>query len=89
MNDRPLIPIPPEFHPVLRGLLEAEIAAGNAIREIGRDWPAKGSVLVRLWDPFHIQPAEAPSGATYLAVKDPHWWMDEYSAGQPPHLLIY
>ena len=89
MNDCPHIPIPPEFHPVLRVILEAEIAAGNSIREIGRDWPVKGSVLVRFWDPFHIQPSKAPAGATCLAVEDSHWWMDEYSAGNPPHLLIF
>ncbi|HNV74143.1 MAG: hypothetical protein IPF87_05320 [Gemmatimonadetes bacterium] len=80
--------IPPDLHPALRLLLDVELAAGNAIREVGRDFPVPGSLVVQLREPFRQKPVVLPDGVTHLAVNDPHWWMDEYRAGDPPHLLV-
>lgn len=80
--------IPPDLHPALRILLEAELAAGNVVREVGRGFPKPGSLLVQLRDPFKHRPAALPEGVTHVALNDPHWWMDEYQAGDPPHLLV-
>lgn len=77
------------LHPTLRTLLDAELAAGNAIREVGRDFPRPGSVLVRLQRPFLALPSPLPTGVTHTAVNDPHWWLGELSIGTPPHLLVH
>ncbi|MBK8095752.1 MAG: GNAT family N-acetyltransferase [Planctomycetes bacterium] len=77
------------LHPALRTILAAELAAGNAIRDVGRDFPKPGSVLVRLQQPFRALPSPLPDGVTFTAVNDPHWWMGELSAGTPPHLLVH
>ena len=81
-------PIPPDFHPALRAMLDAELAAGNVVREVGREFPERGSILVQLRHPFKARPAVLPPGVEHAAVNDPHWWMDEYRAGNPPHLLV-
>jgi hypothetical protein len=79
---------PADLHPSLRRLLEAELAAGNVIREIGRNFPDPGSLLVQLREPFKHRPDSLPDDVIHLALNDPHWWMDEYRAGHPPHLLV-
>lgn len=82
-------PLPqPHLHPALRAILDAEIAAGNTIREVGGGWPRRGSVFIRLRKPFQVRPEEVPAGVAYVAVNDPHWWREEYSIGEPPHLLV-
>ncbi|HEX5632159.1 MAG TPA: hypothetical protein VFX50_02990 [Gemmatimonadales bacterium] len=80
--------VPDELHPALRAMLAAELAAGNAVREVGRNFPEPGSVLVQLRHPFRARPTVLPDGVTHLAINDPHWWMDEFRAGDPPHLLV-
>jgi hypothetical protein len=80
--------IPPDFHPALRTMLDAELAAGNFVREVGREFPERGSILVQLRQPFRAAPAVLPPGVEHIHVNDPHWWMDEYRAGNPPHLLV-
>jgi hypothetical protein len=80
--------VPLDYHPALRALLEAELAAGNAISEVGRDFPLRGSVCVQLRGRFRAKPATWPAGVQHIPVNDPHWWMDELRAGDPPHLLV-
>ncbi len=80
--------VPADFHPSLRALLAAELAAGNTIREVGRDFPRPGSVLVRLTGRLRAKPTSLPAGVRHTPLNDPHWWMDEYTAGDPPHLLV-
>lgn len=80
--------VPVELHPALRGMLAAELAAGNAVREVGRNFPEPGSVLVQLRLPFRARPDLLPDGVTHVAIDDPYWWMDEFRAGDPPHLLV-
>jgi hypothetical protein len=80
--------VPPDFHPALRAMLDAELAAGNAVREVGREFPQPGSILVQLRDPFKAKPAVLDPAVEHLAINDPHWWLDEYRAGDPPHLLV-
>lgn len=80
-----MIEIPEEFHPQLRAMLDAELAIGNTIRSTSRDFPEPGSVLVQLAQPLRVAP---PEGVAHHAINDPHWWIDEYRAGDPPHLLV-
>lgn len=80
--------VPAEFHPALRAMLDAELAAGNLVREVGREFPARGSILVQLREPFKSRPPVLPPGVEHVAVNDPHWWMDEFRAGDPVHLLV-
>jgi hypothetical protein len=69
-------------------MLEREIVLGNAIRSITRGFPEPGSVLVQLREPLRSRPVPVATGVTHVAINDPHWWMDEYRAGVPPHLLV-
>ena len=80
--------IPDEFHPLLRQMLDQELAAGNTVRSVGRDFPEPGSILVQLSTPLRVAPPTPPVGVAHHPVNDPHWWMDEYRAGDPPHLLV-
>ena len=80
--------IPEEFHPLLRQMLDRELVAGNAVRSVGRDFPEPGSIVVQLRAPLRAAPPVPPDGVTHIPVNDPHWWMDEYRAGSPPHLLV-
>ncbi len=79
---------PTDLHPALRHLLEAELAAGNLIREVGRNFPEDGSLLVQLFEPFKVRPEALPEGVVLVSLNDPHWWTAEYRAGNPPHLIV-
>lgn len=80
--------IPPDFHPSLRVILEAELAAGNVVREVGRGFPEPGSLLVQLRDRFRVRHEPLPPEVRHVTLDDPLWWMDEFHAGEPPHLLV-
>lgn len=75
------------LHPALRALLEAELAAGNAVLETGSGWPDADSVFVRLRDPFRARPAALPEGLRYTEPNDPHWWRADISSTAPRHIL--
>lgn len=89
MTNLPTLPeVPPDYHPALRTLLDRELALGNTVRSITRGFPQPESVLVQLSEPLRSRPVPPTDGVTHVAVIDPHWWMDEYRAGDPPHLLV-
>ena len=75
------------LHPVLRTLLDAELAASNEIVETGQGWPEPESVLIKLKHRFRVRRDSLPEGVTYTEPRSPHWWFADYSAGQPPHLI--
>ncbi len=75
------------LHPALRGILEAELAAGNEVAETGGGWPDADSIFVRLRDPFRTRPDPLPNGVTYTEPNDPHWWRADYSSATPRHIL--
>ena len=62
----------------LRGLLEAELAAGNGIAGVGRGLHGRDAVLVLLSGPFRVKPISLPTDVEWRAVNDPHWWKEEY-----------
>jgi len=62
----------------LRGLLEAELAAGNGIAGAGRGLHGRDAVMVLLNGPFRAKPLALPAGVEWRAVNDPHWWKEEY-----------
>ena len=75
------------FSPELKFVLEAEIAAGNAVVETHEDWPNKGSIFVMLGSPFITTPSQLPGGVTYRDVDDPHYWKAEYVHEPSAHIL--
>ncbi|MEO7962397.1 MAG: hypothetical protein ABIT38_00650 [Gemmatimonadaceae bacterium] len=79
---------PNDLHPALRQLLDGELAAGNVIREIGRNFPDEGSLLVQLREPFKQHLSSLPEGVTHDVLLEPYWWRDEFRAGTPQHLLV-
>lgn len=75
------------LHPLLRQILDAEVAAGNEVVETGGGWPDGDSVFVRLRDTFRTRPDPVPAELTYTEPNDPHWWRAEYSSRSPRHIL--
>ena len=65
----------------LRRILDAELAAGNAIGETGSGWPKPGSVMVMLRKPFMVQHDPLATGVRFVEVNDPHWWKADYEFG--------
>jgi len=76
------------LHRALRPILEAELAAGNAIAETGDGWPDRDSVFIRLRDPFRTAKGPLPVGVEYVEANDAHWWKAEYHTTSPRHLLV-
>lgn len=76
-----------QLHPLLRQILDAELAAGNEIVETGGGWPDVDSIFVRLRDQFRTRPDPVPAELTYAELNDPHWWRAEYSSRSPRHVL--
>lgn len=74
--------------PVLRTLLDAELAAGNEVQDTGADFPRPGSFLVRLRRRFRAIPAELPAGVVYRELNDVHWWQAEYEHTPAGHYLV-
>lgn len=76
------IPLCPE----LNALLQAELAAGNSVRETG---PVPGSpgTLVLLTRFFRAQPETLPPEILLIPIDDPHWWKSEYRCRLHPHVL--
>lgn len=64
--------------PEMRGFLNAELAAGNAVEEYRSGLYGPDAVLVLLAKAFRTQPPSLPPGAEYREVNDPHWWKAEY-----------
>jgi hypothetical protein len=71
----------------LRVLLDAELAAGNAIVETFKGWPLDGSIFVMLGSPFRCRPASLPEGVTFREINDPHWWKASYQHEPSQHCL--
>lgn len=60
----------------LKKILEAELAAGNEIKEVSA-WPPKCQLLVILRRSFKTQYATTPD-LQFEAINDPHYWQAEY-----------
>lgn len=84
VRDRPAIA---KFHPALRKILEAELAAGNEVAETGGGWPDPDSIFIRLKKPFLTPHQPPPPGVIYTEPNDPHWWKADYSSLSPRHIL--
>lgn len=76
-----------QLHPALRAILDAELAAGNRVKEEGRGWPDEDSVFVRLAEPFRTRPV-LPEGVVYSEPRDPHWWFADYTTTSPPRQTL-
>lgn len=77
------------LHPTLRAVLDAELAAGNAIRDTGRGWPDADSVIVTMQHPFRALPSPLPAGLAYGEPNDPHWWRAEVRLAAPRQILVW
>ena len=73
--------------PELQELLNAELAAGNAIVEYRTGLYAADAVLVLLAKAFRARPRNLPTGVEYREVNDPHWWKAEYFRPATKHCI--
>ena len=69
----------------LRGVLEAELAAGNVVVETSRGWP--GLVSVWLGGPFRARLRNEIEHVVFREINDPHYWLSEYECTKHQHLL--
>jgi len=67
---------PPPLVAALQSILDAELAAGNEIRDVGAGLP-KCEVLIVLRKPFCRSYALAPP-LEFVEINDPHYWKAEY-----------
>ena len=77
----------PLLCPELRELLQAELAAGNAVVEYRTGLYAADAVLVLLAKAFRARPTKLPTGVEYREVNDPHWWKAEYYRSATKHCI--
>lgn len=73
--------------PDMRRVLEAELAAGNAVEEYRSGLYGPDAVLVLLAKAFRTPPPALPPGAEYREVNDPHWWKAEYYWSATKHCI--
>ena len=73
--------------PDRKAILEAELAAGNAIGDCTRGWPEKNSIVIALRKPFRPLCGPLPANLEYREVNDTHWWKAEYATKNPVQLL--
>jgi hypothetical protein len=74
--------------PELRAILDAELAAGNAVAEASRGIGKPTAVHVALRRPFLTTPSPLPPGVTHREINDPHWWQTEYEHAATGHRLV-
>lgn len=73
--------------PHLQPLLDAELAAGNAVKDRGPSPSGQGGRLVLLSRPFMTSPETVPDLVRYTRVNDPHWWLAEYGCTEHHDML--
>ena len=66
----------PNMAAPLQKILEAELAAGNEVKEVS-SWPPKCALLVILRRPFSQAYAQN-SDVEFAAINDTHYWKAEY-----------
>jgi hypothetical protein len=76
----------PGLCPELYGLLERELAAGNAVRET-RPAPGSVGILVLLTREFRATADALPPNVFLVSIDDPLWWKAEYHCTLHPHVL--
>ncbi|MGH7712619.1 MAG: GNAT family N-acetyltransferase [Gemmatimonadaceae bacterium] len=76
------------LHPLLKPILEKELAAGNDVVEMNTGWPDPDSVFVRLREPFRTHATTLPEGISYNEPNDPHWWKADYGSQAPPRHVL-
>ncbi len=75
----------------LRGVLVAELRAGNFLSGVGSiDWPDHGSIVVNMRDRFTVARRAPPEGVMWRASDAPHFAREEVMQrqGAIAHLLI-
>ena len=65
-----------EISPLIRQILQAELAQGNRIAEVHEGWPTPTSTIILLSQPF--QEKYSIQGLTHIEINDPHYWKEEY-----------
>lgn len=68
--------VTPAMAAPLQKILDAELAAGNEIKEVS-SYPPKCALLVILRRPFSLAYAE-DSDVEFAAINDTHYWKAEY-----------
>lgn len=70
----------------LQPMLEAELAAGNEVKDRGPAPSGQGGRMVLLRHPFKITPAVTPV-LRFQMVNDPHWWLAEFTCTEHHDML--
>ncbi len=70
----------------IRALLQAELAAGNAIAWVDRSFSDHRAHMVMLVEPFRVAHAPDPR-IKRTEVNDPHWWGADLTCTLHAHQL--
>lgn len=62
----------------LKKILEAELIAGNVIRETWNGWPSENVSTISLSKPFLTPVNKNIQGVDFYNTNDPHYWKAEY-----------
>jgi len=69
----------------LKEIVFEELKLGNVILDISEGYPKPGSIFVSLSNGFMKK--HSVEGVDYKELTDPHYWKEEYSCGEPLHLI--
>ena len=62
----------------LKDILDAELRAGNWVKETWHDWPSPGTVAVALSRPFLTPIKKDIPGIVFKRQNDLHYWKAHY-----------
>lgn len=70
----------------LKEILFNELEQGNKISGMDKGFPSENSIIVQLSEPFSKK--YEIEGVEFKELNDPHYWMLEYSFGDPVQLVV-
>lgn len=70
----------------LKEILFHELDQGNKISGVDMGFPSEDSIIVQLTETFGKK--YIIEGVEFKELNDPHYWMLEYSFGDPVHLVV-
>lgn len=81
-----MIELVDELYDPLKEILAKELGQGNKISGVDKGFSSEDSIIVQLSEPFSKK--YEIDGVEFKELNDPHYWMLEYSFGDPVQLVV-
>lgn len=75
-----------ELPPSLQNLLQMELDAGNAVREVSKGWPKENSIFIKFARAVN---SDTPDWLEHREINSPHWWKAEIYDPRTGHLFAW